>query len=233
MTTALYSRRALLLASPDPAAYRARVAQIAASNLIAYWPLDEAAGAAAFDSSGNGRHATYSSITLAAYQPPMGGLAPAWGAGSNALVSTDAAYAPSALAISLWVYAESWGNFRALVARPTDGAWVNGGFGLHYEAGAIRWWVGHYINHAVNAPFSEVGRWLHLYAERDSAGNLGLVVAGGPKLSAGGAPALSDNGQPLSIGNIVGGSPHVGGLAHLALWNTALNADQVAALARV
>lgn len=57
-------QRALLLPFSRPISYAEKVGGIAASNLIAYWPMSEASGTTALDISGNGRNGAYTAVTL-------------------------------------------------------------------------------------------------------------------------------------------------------------------------
>lgn len=87
-----------------PSVYESKVI---AMGPIAFWPLDEASGATAFDRSGNGRNATYTNVTLGATGIGDGGTAASFN-GTTAFTNIysaafQAAFNQQELSISFWI----------------------------------------------------------------------------------------------------------------------------------
>lgn len=110
-------RKLLLTAGSAVKTYQQKVKDLYGSALIAYWPLNEAAGVTALDASGNSRNGTYRNdggtppavvgLTLANVAGPtkIGGYAPAFTAGYVSPYSASLAGAFSGLAgtLAFWL----------------------------------------------------------------------------------------------------------------------------------
>jgi len=91
---------------------------VLADNPVAYWEFDETSGSTAIDSSGNGRHATYTgSLTLNSSTVTNLGSSVDLTGGHINVPTVGGAYAN--LSIEFWVNAASLGGITAIFA--TDG----------------------------------------------------------------------------------------------------------------
>ncbi len=101
-----------LLLPVAPARASTYADKILARAPIGYWQLDENSGSVAFDSSGNGRHATYYGVSLASTTSPTGSNAATWD-GVNDYVALPASIATavsglSTFTVSIWVKVANW-----------------------------------------------------------------------------------------------------------------------------
>jgi hypothetical protein len=239
------SRLLTLLGSPE---YYSRVLSIGRANLLAYWPLWEPAGTVATDVSGAGRHGAYTAVALG--QPGIGDGRTAGqfdGVASYANVysaSLAGAFNGAEGTLSGWVKVASvgvWtdGLFRRIVDLDADGnnylrlmrSSTNNALAINYRAGGIS------IAPGVNG-LSGLG-WLHLAVTWSKSGDALKTHLNGVQQGATatglGTWAGSLAATTTNIGAYQTTPTNVwsGGLAHVALWNAALAAADVAQLARV
>jgi len=120
---------------------------------IAYWPLWEASGSVAYDISGNGRHGTYSNVTLGANGIGDGRTAASFN-GTTSITSVisaslDAAFSGTAGTVLSWFKVSAVGVWTDSTARGVFEFWVdsnnfvrcirsaaNNRLSLYYSAGS-------------------------------------------------------------------------------------------------
>lgn len=228
--------------APSALSYTSKVIATAPSSLIAYWPMAESGGSVALDASGNGRNGTYSNVTLGAAGIGDGRTSAAFGATTTSYINlstplTGVTWPPAAGSIAGWgkagpgVWADNTNNYYLwnfegagdiLSVRKTTIANT-------LRFGVIRNGVNISNNYATSAPAG----FFHLAMTWDSS-NVYCYFNGALVLTLAGSGAFHSATTRILGSNAAGaGTPWVGQLAHVALWNTPLSAGQIASLAVV
>jgi beta-glucanase (GH16 family) len=227
--------------------YYSKVLRAGGSSLIGYWPLSEASGAPALDISGNNRNGAHSGDTLGQTGIGDGNTCPSFD-GANGLVSIYSAGFNSAFngqvgSVLIWgkVAAEAdWSdaNFKNLLRLQVDAnnylvvgldSTQPGYLQFYYKAGGTVKVINHQMLGGLEW-FSVVATWSLATDE------LRLYIDGVPQgqdwVTKGlGTWAGSLSATACTIGNqntTPGAACWHGNLAHVAIWNTVLNAAQAA-----
>jgi RHS repeat-associated protein len=221
-----------LLSWPSPA--RIYAGAVLSDKPAAYWQLDETSGTVAHDASANHLDGTYnSSVTLGAPGaiPQDPDTAAQFETGYAAITVPDSpALDPARLTIEAWVNSDQ-GNDGAVVMK-TSSNQLNDGYGIYYNAynAAIYFFLnafGGQKSVTVAAPVP-MGKWTYVVATYDGTAAR-LYVNGKPAASTPYSGPIVQSSQPLLIGSGPGTSPWRGSLDEVAIYDTALTADQVAA----
>jgi large repetitive protein len=227
---------ALVFAITTPvtaASYVQRVMAIQPANLKMYLPLNESTGTVATSPTGNGLNGSYSGVTLNSLLSPDSLSAGAWD-GINDLVTVPDAPAlnlTSQITIIAWVRLNAINNFDG-VAQKSDTGWNSGGYGLYFAYGAIHCWASDSYTKQAEASFSIIGQWVLLTCTYDGA-IMRIYQNANQIASANFTTAITPIAEPVLIGSANGGSYLDGSVAHVAIWDTALTASEVAELASV
>lgn len=203
---------------------------------VAYWPFDEAAGAAvAQDATGNGNHG--SAHGTAAFgengRAEQTGQAVSFGPAIGRIsVPHSPALNPSTFTFAAWVRpSAASGSFQSIVtsrrqASPSIGYILYitpGGLWSFWTRGTSGGWS------ELNGPAVAFGQWSHVAISRDASGTNRLFVNGNEVAAAPGSYAPNST-SPLHLGagNHDGTQfPFHGRIDDATLWNTALPATLV------
>lgn len=234
----------LLLRRPDVSE---RILATRRSALVAYWPLWEPSGSVAFDQSGNGRNGAYTGVALG--QPGLGdgqssvGLDGSTSFGNIYSTSLRDAFTGQELTLSAWVHVNSAATYadateRRICTFRVDASNQLGlrrltsqdGLGVFYTAGGT----------AKSVTLNTLGEvnWLHVaLTASKSADQVKGYLRGVQVLST--LTGLGTwAGLIASTTTVIGAASTVpatvwhGRIAHLALWNVALTAGEIAMFAR-
>lgn len=220
--------------------YGDKVIAAAPANLLAYWKLDDLAGAQATDYSGNGRHGTYNGASLNAATFADGSPAPSFD-GVNDCV--DAGVLHGILNVNV-------GTITAFVRVANAGVWSDGVARsiLSFGAGSLntrinwqrltadnllRWrYADKFRNHATSTTdwFALAMRW-----DKTADQAVGFVdgVAAIGAHSGLGTVTLNSSYMTIGAENNSGSLSWHGSIAHVAIWDAALSDAQIASLAVV
>lgn len=207
---------------------------------VAYWPLDETSGTIVFDRSGHGFHGTYTGATLANTAAPGGGLAPYFdGINDRADMQPNellAVLSHSEFTMMAWakvlnaaVWAETAyrevfhlrvnNNNRAYMIKPTTA----NTFQYIYNGGNS--------NTRLHQWSISSLAWMHLVLTVSVTGNVMRSYIDTVEFSPPASSITPWVGTPMvGVGCDGSASWWRGWLAHVAIWNRALSADEVAAL---
>lgn len=230
-------------------AYADKVLSTQRANVLAYWPMSEPSGATAIDASGAGRTGTYNSIVLSQSGIGDGSSAVLFDGSTSYLdvssTSLAAAFTGGEFTISLWFKVATAGvwtdatnrrlltfqvdaNNRMLLQKTT----VNNTLNWFYQAGG----TSKSISKVTTTPTG----WVHLAVTVTKAGDALIAyyngVQEGTTQTGLGTFAGSLAATTTAIGSGNGNGPTLvwsGPLAHVAVWNVALTAAQIAPLAVV
>lgn len=225
--------------------YSRKVLTTAPASLLAYWPLSEPSGTVVKDYSGHGYNGTYTGVDLA--QPGIGdGKSCPLYDGVNdysniAVIRNVISY--TEFTISLWVKVSSAGVWTDGVSRWALGLFVdannridirrtvvNNTLTIAYTAGAVA--------KSFSPTTFALTSWLHIAmtvsvnADQFKAyvNNSLQGTATGLGVWAGVSGATT---SAFGAVNITPTNAWSGNVAHVAIWNTPLTANQIANLARV
>lgn len=220
-------------------------AEILADSPLGFWKLDETSGTTATDSSGNGRHGTYTDASMAGASPgpcAVGGVSPLFGAGDYVTVPSAAAWSiPSTLTIEALV--------RRAVGAPAvttilshdpvfDDALGDAPANDCYNTYAFE--NGAEIESNNRTPFldgilpcSYDGKWAHVVFTKTGTASGGTKIYINGMLAVTGACADFETGmRGLLIGRRGWNTspfPMVGNLSHVAIYSSVLSAARVEA----
>lgn len=227
----LITLSAISVATPARAlTYSQRVLAIRPASLMGYWSLNETSGTTAADSSGNGNNGTYQGTTLNGIIHPDGLSAPLFdGINDWVTIPHTTTLNPSGqLTISVWVNATETTYWRGIVAK-TDGATWSTGYGIFLlDTGVINAYLTGYGD-GINANYSILSSWVHLAYTND--GSTQRLYQNGTLIAESGYVVGSSTTNDLYIGVQPGGAGWYGSIARVALWNEALDADEISELA--
>jgi lysophospholipase L1-like esterase len=227
--------------------YKQKVLDQFATNMIAYWPMDETTGAAAVDSSGNSRNAAYTGVTLANADFVSDGKAPYLdGATSyisfySASLATAFNGAEGTLAGWFKIAAAEWvdntnkqlfaiyinDNNRIIVYKGSSNTRIP----ANYVAGGV--------NKSVQwLPLLGPTSWFHYAMTWSKSGEIVKSYINGHCVAQ--ATTLGDwAGSPGTNQTLIGAFnktptyPFLGYAAHSGLWSAALTGDQLKTMANL
>lgn len=231
------------------ALYGLRMLRAFRPDLVGYWPLNEAAGAIAYDISGNARHGAYTGVTLGQTGIGDGWTAPGFAASPSFVdlysASLAAAFPSGDFFVSLWAKpnaAALWtdGSWHDLFKVLTDGASnINiGKSTTNYEIDGSHTGSGT-GDTAYNAANTATG-WQHYLLTGDrTADELNLYIDGAQSWPAfmrctglgAWAGAIDPSWCVVGATNAGGGNGWLGNIAHVIVGNRALNGADAALLA--
>ena len=225
------------------ASYSSKVLGIETANLIAYWPMNEAAGAVADNLEGTAaRDGAYTGVTLG--QPGIGdgNTCPLFD-GANDFndiysVSFRDAFNAAEGTLMVWAKPTDWaaGN-RFCVGLQVDGTNI---IQIDRNTATLRWIhiAGAVTDLVQKAAMAETG-WMCLGMTWSAAGDALKAYYNGTQEGVTQATlgvwagTLHMARTTIGAGTTVPGNPWEGYLAHCAVWTTPLTAPQMAALAVV
>jgi large repetitive protein len=215
------------------ATYAQRLMAIQPANLRLYLPLNETSGTLANNPTGNGVNGSYSGVTLNGLLSPDSLSAGAWDGVNDLVTVSDAPVLnmTSQMTIAAWVRLNAINNFDGVVQK-SDPGWASGGYGLYFAYGALHCWASDSYTKQAEASFSISGQWVLLACTYDGA-IMRLYQNANQIASANFTTAIAPIAEPVLIGSANGGSYLDGSVAHVAIWDTALTASEVAELASV
>jgi hypothetical protein len=220
-------------------------AKVLATAPIAYWKLNDLSGIQATDYSGNGRHGTYTGVTLAGDTFLNGDPAPSFdGVNDNVGIystSLASAFNGNSVSIIFWFKTANWmdGNSRYVLSLGQD---ANNRYRFNKEASTFAHYF--YLN-AISGGVSkavlpivgdgwlmgaatrgEIADEVKFYLDGAQSGSTqsGLGVYSG---------SLTNTYTVIGAALASGGSYWHGSIAHVAIWDTPLSAPQIADLAVV
>lgn len=228
-----------------PTTYVQKVLGLDLTNLLAYWPMNEASGSTANDASGNGRTGTYSGATLDFEPGPDGGPAPRFDGINDYLnvfsASLQSAWNANQGSITAWVRvntASVWsdGLARRAVYIGLDASnlvtlcrgGTNNMQGTRIAAGTNKVSIG------VVGPGTG---WVHLAITWDQANDQfkyyqNGVQSGGTQTGIG-TFSVTPTTMLVGANNTTGSLVWNGQLAHVAFWKKALSSTEIASLADI
>lgn len=228
------------LTYPIRTTYTTRLRAVAPANLIAGWPLAESGGGVATDESGNGRVGAYSNVTLGQYGIGDGrtaalfngtssycdiysaSLAAAFDGGEGTILAWVRAAPNDGTGRSILILQGSNSNNRIFLDKPTAG-----GIRARYTAGGT---AKTFATAAAPSGWTSV-----IMTWSKTADDLRLYVGGAllEQLSGLGTWATALVSTTTVIGASTNGGTAVWAdrIAHVWLWNTPLNAAQIAVAA--
>lgn len=220
--------------SPTSIPYSTRVLSYAPDI---YWPLTESAGVVAVDATGNGRHATYSGVTLGGETFLNGDRAPSFD-GVNDFVNIFSAingtYSGATGTVAGWAKANAavWtdaANNRILNIQATSSFWISsisGGNNLYFQ----------HISTTSNTT-NPGTNWFHWAVTWSTTLNSTVFYVNGLPIGSGTtgtwSGSLSNSTNVLGASNTAGSAPWNGSISHVALWSTALDSGAIADLANM
>lgn len=215
------------------ASYSQKVLDTRPGALLAYWALNETSGTTATDSSGNGNHGTYVGVVLNGYIHLDGLSAPSFDGISDWVSIPDSpTLNPSgAMTISAWVNAEDTEYWRGIVSKSDAGTWADG-YGLFFSADDVLTGYGqggYGGGQSIN--FSVTGQWVHFAYTWDGA--IQRLYQNGTLLASSGRSAGSPSAETLYLGLQGGGRSWYGAIARVAIWDEALDDDEIISLSSV
>ena len=243
-------KRAMLLPWTNKVNYTQIVQQIAAANLIAYWPLAEAAGATvALDASGNGCNGAYTAVTLGVAGIGDGRTAASFD-GSTSFnniysASLQTVFNGGEGTVALWIKVSGAGvwtdgvqrRFFRLSTTGTDFMYVrkdttNGQMLFNYApSGASK-------SVTVNS-LSSVG-WLHIAMTWSKSADqmkayINATQQGSTQTGLGDwvGTLLSNTATMIGAADTTPNNVWSGSIAHAAIWTTPLSAAQILTLVAV
>jgi hypothetical protein len=219
--------------STRAASYSQRVMDTRPANLKLYLPLNETTGTVATSPTGNGINGAYSGVTLNCTLSPDSLSAGCWdGINDQVTVPDTPALNPSAqITLIAWVRLNAIQNFDAVLQK-SDASWATGGYGLYFAYGALHCWVSDSYTKQAEASFSITGQWVMIACTYD--GSIMRVYQNANQIaSANFITAIAPIAEPVRIGSADTGSFADGSIAHVAVWDAALDAGEIAALASV
>ena len=216
--------------TPDAPTQSTTYRQVVANTRpTGYWPMDETSGTTAADASGGGRTGTYTGATLNGYSVAGGGAPSFDGVNDRMSVSNIGSLLNSgAFSVSLWMrVATNWSSSGML-------AYLAGNeFSLARVGGSIVLTSG--TSSAAASASANGTNWVHVAAVVNRAVMGGqsarLYINGVSAATNNNAPGSFSVGTPLYIASTNTGSWFAGGIAHVAVYNRGLTADEIALLA--
>ncbi len=233
--------------SMNTKSYTQKVIDLDSANLVGYWPLDETAGAVAYDRSGYNRNGAYDGCTLANATGPDGARPAPLFDGVNDLVNIFTAGLATA-------FIGTEATFALWTKVLNAGTWTDGStrYGLYIaDAGGAN----QYFSYKAAAPNNreENGArmggvwtdrtitglastdWLHIAFTMSTTGAAGKSYLNGAQFGANTAAGVWAG--PITSASIGAHSTPIsfwsGWLAHVAVWKAALTPAQILALATV
>ena len=196
----------------------------------AYWPLDETSGTTMTDASGHGHNGTLTGVTLDSYTlagggaPSFDGINDSANAGSMASIMNAGQFT-----VSLWMrVATSWSGSGTLINFSDTQV-----FRIARSGGSIVLTSG--ANTASASASANTTNWVHVAAviSRPLIGGQSarLYINGANVASANTAPGTFTVTDTLYIGSTGSGTYFAGGIGHVAVWNRALSASELSAIA--
>lgn len=239
------SRRALLTVAE--VAYADKVLATQSANLIAYWPLWEAAGSVADNYEGTAaRDGAYTGVTLGQAGIGDGRTCPYFDKVNDLVAiysaSLDGAWDPQEVTIAGWlrVYdAATWlaDSLNACQLRATADNYISI---LKKTDGTLRYrYEANNVQHEVLSAVQSSTDWLHVALTASKSGDAVKAYLGGAQIGVTKTGvgtwvgALDDARTLLGSGVKTAGDKWYGWEAHWALWKTPLTGPEIAALAVV
>lgn len=232
-----------LVRHAPPVSYADRVLAL---SPIAYWKLDETSGTTAFDSSGNGYDGTYSGVTLNAATAPDGSPAPAFD-GVNDFVNVYGTGFASA-------FNHDEGTLLVFAKVANSGVWTDGtlrriaSFAVNNSNRVIIWknstanqvevfYVANNVSKSVTrtgASFTDFFPVAITWSK--SADQVRMYVSGSQNGSTqtglgSWTGSLATTLATIGATSTSGNNPFHGSIAHVAVFDYALNASQIADVA--
>lgn len=203
-------------------------------NLVFYFPFEEFDGNTALDQSGHGHKGTINGKISIVDGGKFGKAAEFT---TTSFIDMDGPNFPAnliprdAITLCAWINCKNTGGDHAIFnARATDQTWL-----IHPEAkssGNFRWLLrsdGAAGIFDIQAPGVVWGQWQHYAGTYD--GKVGMLYINGVEIgrnAAGGAKIAGDWGSGARIGyNIDDARPFTGFMDELAMWNRALELDEI------
>jgi len=222
--------------------------KVIALSPIAYWPMAEPSGTTITDESGNGRNGTYTNVTLGATGIGDGRTAATFnGSTSKANVysaSFAGAWNGDEFTLSMWVIvraASVWSDaaFRNMMRFNVD---ANNTFFIQKRSAANTLQFNR-VGAANNVNIQQGGfgstAWMHVAVTCSKAATELKAYVNAVQIGATGSPtgawtgALSATETVIGCFNTTPAQVWDGSIAHVAIFNSALNSTQIASLATV
>jgi hypothetical protein len=201
-----------------------------------YWPLNEAAGTVAIDASDNGRHGTYSGVTLNSTTFVDGDRAPSFDGVNdyiNVYSAINGTFSGSAGTISGWAKAPSevWSDSatnRILNIQATSLMRLESNSATNNTL-TYTW------SNKTYALSTSTTDWFHWAITWDDATDTVVFYFNGSAVStqtglSAWSGSLNSGATVLGAANTGGVTPWSGNIAHVAMWTSALNGTQIADL---
>ncbi|MFN0054700.1 MAG: putative Ig domain-containing protein, partial [Planctomycetales bacterium] len=197
---------------------------------VGYWRLGDTLSAVATDSSGNNLHGQYvglPSLGIVGALAENTDSAARFAGGPFVTVADRPALRPSQITLEAWVRPASPPAFRSIVMKSSNGNWLDG-YGLaayYYGNNDIHFFVNNSSSGEVSG-IIPLDTWSHVVGTYDGR-HLRLFVNG---VLTGEAPyneAIAHSTAPLRIGSGAGDFHWNGDLDEVAIYDSALSADQV------
>ena len=129
------------------------------ASLVAYWPLDENTGTAAYDRSGNGNNGT---ITNAVWTPGKNGSALSFnGSGYYINAGTGASITSGQLTLEAWIYPTVLGGDYRTIVQKRDGTGCSYELYLYTSNGALSYYNG---TQYISSYIPPLNKWTHVTA---------------------------------------------------------------------
>jgi Concanavalin A-like lectin/glucanases superfamily len=220
-------------------AFQSGAASSLLTDLVAYWPLDEASGNRS--DAHTGGHTLTDNNTVTSSSGLGGTVATFTRANSEDLTRADNAQlsigANQSFTISCWfkVATHSAGQYQTVVSKSAGGTRE-----FHFIHGATTGFVYAALNDGTGTyVFAErtitgfsTGTWYHaLFWFDDTANTFNLKINDGTTASEGtGSLTSYDSAHPFNIGSLGGSHYFDGDIAHVGVWKRVLTSDERTAL---
>lgn len=203
------------------------------AGLVGHWKLNEGSGSTARDASGNGNDGTLTSSTWTT--GVLGGAIDFDGSSSYVSIPNDATLQlTSAMSVTAWIKGDAWGSGVSVNAIARKGEDNPNNYQLAIADGQVSFYLddndgnGHRGNTVLST-----GRWYHVAATWDGTTVRiyvnGILDKSPPDTDSG---AIGTDARPLYIGGRASADYFDGSIDDVRLYDRALNAAEVAELAR-
>lgn len=200
------------------------------TGLVAYWPMDEGAGATAED------HSESNDISLAGVSWGAGkyGTAVSFASGSGAVPYDSALSLDGGLTICAWIYKNSNSGFDNILIRGSFNAkkttyhlrtsGTSLAFGFHYKT-----LLGYSLYTAYSSGVTlQTGKWQHVAATFDPTnGEVVLYVDGIDYYTGTTVRRPESNSEPITVGKTDAGDQFDGMIDDLRIYNTVLKKSDI------
>jgi hypothetical protein len=203
-----------------------------ASNLVAYYKLNDGSGSSATNSTGGANGTLQNSPSWVTSPTQFSGNALNFDGTDDVVTIADHSSLDitSAITMEAWVYATKSTGIQNVISKSsngtnngyifprTDDGWANAVIYFHIAGG----W------RTLSAAYPGLNTWHHLAATYDGA-NIRLFINGVESASVAQTGSLTTNGNALAIGNQPGYSEYFGGsVDQIRIWNVARTQAQIA-----